>query len=229
MKSLSMKTTPVAIVAMFALLLASKSAPADGYSEQRRIEHVGAVLRSLLAMGEGRDRLEAELAKAARQRCGASNTAPRLECLIAVARQICAGQGPECHAVADVIVVNLRMVNDLIDERTRRRLIRTSADYHAALLAEAQLRYAALAAELVIEDSQASSPLGADSAAGEEALPVSPRAIANFCMRRDYRAKPPRCSQPSPTCVPSLSWQRCVAALTWFVTTPVATAPAAAP
>lgn len=197
---------------------ASSSPPRSSttYTADARTAHVARALKAMTSLGPAALRLETALSDAARKRCAArSDQPPRLPCLLDLAQKTCAATAAEyggaetCVAAADVILVNLRSAVDLLDEATRVRLVRSSADYHAAQLAALRTRYAALAAELVIEDPDASSE-----------LPASASSIDRFCAGRDHRPEPPRCNQPSPTCVPSLSWQRCTAALIWLVTTP---------
>ncbi|HET7503065.1 MAG TPA: hypothetical protein VFK02_18720, partial [Kofleriaceae bacterium] len=99
---------------------------------------------------------------------------------------------------------NLRAAATWVDEPTRFRLARGSADYHAALAAELARRYAQLAAELVLAG-------GTSAAAGDaDAL-----AIDALCVHRDRAIH--ACRPGDRTCVPSLPWSRCVAALVWFV------------
>lgn len=221
---------PAALIVSTLFALAS-FARAGGYSAEERVAYVQRALSALAELaapeaagtagtaGSARDRLETELALAARKRCGGgANQVPKLPCLLEVGAKLCQdGQDgkpaglsktPEtCAAAVDVMLVNLRSAGEFVDEATRVRLVRSATDYHAALLAELRKRYAALAAELVIEDPDATAT-----------LPASAASLDRFCARRDHRPKPPRCDQPSATCVPSLSWQRCVAALAWFVT-----------
>lgn len=209
--------------ALLALLIMSAGARAGGYAPEQRAAHVQQALTALVALGADRDRLEVALATAARQRCGATgNQVPKLPCLLEVGAQLCRGGsygGAEtCAAAVDVMLVNLRSAGDLVDEATRVRLVRGAADYHAALLVELRKRYAALAAEWILEDPEAGA-----------VAPASAPSLDRFCARRDYRPKPPRCDQLSETCVPSLSWQRCVAALAWFVTSPPLPAGAGSP
>ena len=226
-------TTALVSLVSLAALLGLRPAAAETLSAEARVAYVARALTSLHALGEARDRLETALADAARQRCGGRGSQPpRLPCLLELGQKLCRsgyGDPQACAAAADVILVNLRSAALLVDEATRVRLVRGSADYHAALLAELRARYAVLAAELVIEDpeaslaSPASSSSGATSAtSATEAAPLSAVALDRFCARRDARPQPPRCNQPSPTCIPSLSWQRCVAALAWFATSPPA-------
>jgi hypothetical protein len=135
-----------------------------------------------------------------------------VSCLIAAARTACDGapDRQRCEAAADVAVTNLRGETTLVDEATRMRLVRGSADYRAALAAELHRRYAVLAAELVVGNAGAGGmPAGAASA-GDDA-----RAIDELCARRDRVLH--ACQAGDAACVPSLPWSRCVAALVWFV------------
>ena len=211
--------------------------PSSGAAATRateaRVAALALSLRALAALGAEAPRLEAELATASRQRCGSGERPPVLPCLLLLAQEVCASRPAaaraSCVAAADVMLVNLRSANDWVDEATRVRLVRGAADYHRALLEELSARYAALAAELVLEESSLlaelalerapASPPGAPSAPARASVPtVQPAVLDRFCSRRDHRIRPPRCNAPSATCVPSLSWQRCVAALAWFVT-----------
>jgi hypothetical protein len=217
--------TALALAALALLVALGAARPplarAGGYTAEERVAYVRRALAALAALGAARDSLELELATAARQKCGGGTQTPRLACLLEQAEQLCRSPGrgdpATCAAAADVILVNLRGAGELVDEPTRVRLVRTAADYHAALLAELRRRYAALAAELVLEDPAASAE-----------PPISAAAIDRFCAGRDHRPRPPRCDAASPTCVPSLSWQRCAAALAWFALA-APTAPTAPP
>ncbi len=202
------------LIALLVAVSSGTAARAGGYSPEERVAFVQRALSALSALGDGRDRLEAALAAAARQRCGASgNQVPKLPCLLEVGAKLCGGGGygavETCSAAVDVMLVNLRSAGELVDEATRVRLVRGAADYHAALLGELRKRYAALASEWILEDPEAAA-----------SAPASAASLDRFCARRDHRHKPPRCDQPSETCVASLSWQRCVSALAWFVTSP---------
>ena len=154
--------------------------------------------------------LDRTLYEAARARCRADAGAPAASCLVDAARAACAGAADRarCEAAADVIATNLRGQTALVDDATRFRLVRGSADYRAALAAELHRRYAALAAELVLAGSAA----GLDSAAG---LGDQGRAIDELCAHRDRVLH--ACQAGDAACVPSLPWSRCVAALVWFV------------
>ncbi len=197
--------------------VAPSTSASTSYTADARTAYVARALTAMHSLGPAALRLETSLSDAARKRCATrSDQPPRLPCLLDLAQKTCAaaaaaaeyGGAETCAAAADVILVNLRSAVELLDEATRVRLVRSSTDYHAAQLTALRARYAALAAELVIEDPDASAE-----------QPASASSIDRFCAGRDYRAEPPRCKQPSPTCVPSLSWQRCAAALVWLVTT----------
>jgi hypothetical protein len=169
-----------------------------------RVEHVTRALAAVRGLGpEGRDRLDRELYVAARARCRADTVAtPAVACLIAAARAACAADADRarCEAAADVVVTNLRASKALVDEGTRLRLVRGSADYRAALAQELRRRYAMLAAELVLHGA---------SPAREAA------AIDELCAQRDREIH--ACAAGDAACIPSLPWSRCVAALVWFV------------
>jgi hypothetical protein len=118
-------------------------------------------------------------------------------CLGEVARRACGGK-PGCLAAADLVLTNEHAETDLVDEQTRMRLVRTSADYHAAILGELRGRQALLAAELAL------TPPGETAAR-----------IDRFCVERDREVH--RCAPGDRGCVPSLPYQRCAAGLVWYV------------
>ncbi|HEX3762230.1 MAG TPA: hypothetical protein VHW23_26195 [Kofleriaceae bacterium] len=175
-----------------------------------RTEHIARALAAVRGLGPaGCAELDRALYDAARTRCRADAGPPAASCLIEAARTVCAGatDHARCEAAADVIVANLRGQTALIDDATRFRLVRASADYHAALAAELHRRYAALAAELVLMGGARAEPPG--NAA------TFARAIDELCARRDRALH--ACQAGDAACVPSLPWSRCVAALVWFI------------
>jgi hypothetical protein len=190
-------------------LAAATAAITAGLAAAEPLPRVGHVAEALAAVRElgptGRDQLDRALYATARTQCHADTGTPAASCLIAAARAVCAPDAdrPRCQAAADVIVANLRAAPAWVDEATRFRLVRGSADYHAALAAELHRRYAALAAELVL-GGQAGSASGHDAAA-----------IDQLCVTRDRAIH--ACQPGDTACVPSLPWSRCVAALVWFV------------
>jgi hypothetical protein len=186
---------------------APRDAVAQRYATTARVGYVRRAIAALVELGAARDDLEQRLYQAVRASCGATSATPALMCALEAGRRSCLDQPASCRIAADVMLVNLRGSSDLLDEATRLRLVRGGGDYHRAVLAELQRRYAALAAELVLAEPDAARE-----------LPVSAAAVDRFCARRDLSPSPPRCAAPSPTCVPSLSWQRCVAAVIWFAT-----------
>ncbi|MEZ4361008.1 MAG: hypothetical protein R3B48_12565 [Kofleriaceae bacterium] len=200
-----MRARALAVLALCAL---AAGASAEDLSASARVAHLRRALQALAELGDGRLELEAELYQAARGRCGERLRAASLDCLLEVARATCAARGATCLAATDLMLVNLRGADELLDEPTRLRLLRRGGDYHRAVLEALRQRYGVLAAELALEDP---------AAAAEP--PVSAAALAQFCARRDARPEPPRCPAPSATCVPSLPWQRCVAAVAWYVST----------
>jgi hypothetical protein len=189
--------------AALVLALIAGAAPVDA-QPLPRVEHVERALAAVRALGpEGRDRLDRELYASTRTQCRADTGTPAASCVITAARAACAGDPDRgrCEAAADVVVTNLRASTAWVDEPTRIRLVRGSADYRAALAAELHRRYAALAAELVLGP--------AAGGAGDAA------AIDQLCAQRDRAIH--ACQPGDAACVPSLPWSRCVAALVWFV------------
>jgi hypothetical protein len=169
-----------------------------------RAAYVSRALAAVRGLGPaGSDDLERTLYSAARSQCHADTGTPTVTCLIDAARAACAAAADRarCEAAADVVVTNLRGQTALIDDATRIRLVRGSADYRAALAAELRRRYAVLAGELVVSGGGG----GGDDAAAIDAL----------CADRDRTLH--ACQPGDAACVPSLPWSRCVAALVWFV------------
>jgi hypothetical protein len=203
-----------AITALAGLAAAALAAPAaaDPRDATRplsidplpRAAYLARALAAVRGLGPaGCAELDRALYDAARTRCRADAGTPAASCLIAAGRAACtaATDRARCEAVADVIATNLRGQTALVDDATRFRLVRGSADYHTALAAELHRRYAALAAELV---------LAGTAAVGDDA-----RAIDELCAHRDRALH--ACQAGDAACVPSLPWSRCVAALVWFV------------
>jgi hypothetical protein len=174
------------------------------YAEPVRTAHLQRALDALRALGDaGGQALDRELHAAVRARCRPTGSRPpATSCMALAARGIC-DRRPDpagCAAAADIVLTNQHAEPDLLDEATRLRLVRTSADYHAAVLGELRARSALLAAELALAAPQA------DAAA-----------IDRFCVERDRAGS--ACDPRAALCVPSLPWQRCAAALIWFVST----------
>ncbi len=178
-------------LALLVVLTATAAAAPD------RAAYVARALTAVTQLGAGRDALDAKIYAAARTQCHADAAAPTIECLIDAARGQCAGDAA-CVAAADVIVTNLRSVDAFVDEVTRVRLLRSSADYRVALAAELRRRYAVLAAELALAG-------GSDEA----------HAIDELCTKRDAAIHV--CELGATDCIPSLPYTRCVAALVWYV------------
>jgi hypothetical protein len=139
--------------------------------------------------------LDRALYEAIRMRC---KVPAATRCMIEIAREHCAARN--CLAAADVIITNQHAERDLLDEQTRVRIVRTAADYHTGVLAELRTRYAILAAELALARP---APLAAQ--------------IDQLCATRDQIAR--RCAPDAPACLGTIAYQRCAAALVWFVST----------
>jgi hypothetical protein len=181
----------VKILAILAMMLGS--AVADP-----RVDHVARALAAVEQLGAaGRDKLDRDLHAVARAKCHADAATPTPACLVEAATALCGGDAT-CRAAADVVAANLRAETDWVDEPTRIRLVRTSTDYRAALSAELRRHHAALAAELALESTSSDAT-----------------AIDRLCRERDRIVH--ACPTEDASCVPSLPWSRCVAALVWFM------------
>ncbi|HUQ07264.1 MAG TPA: hypothetical protein VM261_32455 [Kofleriaceae bacterium] len=202
----------LAIVA--AVLLASSAlAQTDGpaiYATSERAAHLDRALATLQALGpDGARAFENEVYQAMRTRCRPSGMQPpAVACLATAADAVCAtrSDGAGCAAAADVVVTNLHAENAFVPETTRMRLVAAGADYHAGVMREMRTRLELLASELVL--AMASS--GGAKADGAR--------IDAFCAERDREVV--ACEPGAKLCVPSLPWQRCVAGLVWYVSTP---------
>jgi hypothetical protein len=100
-----------------------------------------------------------------------------------------------------VLLTNQHAEPDLIDDQTRMKLLRGSTDFHAAVLAALEAKYALLAAELALV------PQATDRAAQ----------IDGFCTTRDREVH--SCEPGEKACIPSIAYQRCAAGLAWYVVT----------
>lgn len=204
--------TALAGLAVAAAMAGAAAAPRDerplSIDPLARTAYVARALAAVRSLGPaGCAELDRALYDAARARCRADAGTPAARCLVDAGRAACAGAADRarCEAAADVIATNLRGQTALVDDATRFRLVRGSADYRTALAAELHRRYAVLAAELVLTGAT-----GSPSAPGDDA-----RAIDELCAHRDRALH--ACQAQDAACVPSLPWSRCVAALVWFV------------
>jgi len=182
------------------LCLLATSATAGPFARDTRIAHLDRALAALRGLG-GAAAFERELHEATRKNCHA--TEPTTACARTQARAICAAKpdAAGCIAAADIVLTNQHAANALVDEQTRVKLVRSSTDYHGALLHELHAIYALLAAEFALAVPGSDSDLAAR--------------IDQFCRERDREVH--RCAPGARACVPSLPWQRCAAALVWYV------------
>ena len=162
------------------------------YARPSRLTYVGRALEAVRGLGaERREALADELQLGARRRCRSGLVTPPVACLLDLAETACAAEPPErrrdCHLVADVILANQVSEDELVDEATRTRLVQQGGDYRAALRAELRLRQAALAAELALAEPGPEGNL--------------PERIDRFCASHDR----------------PLAWQRCAAAIVWYI------------
>jgi hypothetical protein len=195
---------------VLALCATATAAPDRGAYVSRAV----AALRAMTP--QARTALDRELYETARTACHADAQPPTAACLIDVARKRCGGDA-SCAAAADVIVANMLSVDDFIDPVTRIRLVRGSADFHAALAAELRTRYGVLAAELVLAGDAASGSAASGGAASGGAASGGNDGIAIDALCRERDRAVHACEPGDATCVRSLPWSRCVAALAWYV------------
>jgi hypothetical protein len=195
-----------AAVVLASSAFAQPDAPAP-YVREDRVAHIDAALAAFATLGpDGTRALEAAIYQDIRTRCKPSGTeAPIVGCLEAFASAACAARFDltGCSAAADVIVTNLHAENALVPDTTRMRLVAAGADYHGAMLREMRSRQALLASELALATPGA-------AATGAR--------IDRFCAERDRDGV--TCEPGAKLCVGSLPWQRCVAGLVWYVSTP---------
>ena len=222
-------------MALLIVVLAARSASADEprtshitSADDARTSYIASALDAVRSLGAQRAQLETDLYQACRQAGGCSDAIVEARC----------HRDAACTAAADIIVTNLRAANSWVDQNTRAQLVRSSTDYHAALLGELRKRYAALAAELVIGAATSNGvaashasldvPGGAATPNGGAVSHKSPAvmggaaaaqgiaaSIDRLCATRDREVH--ACTPGDVACVPSIPWTRCVAALVWFV------------
>ena len=179
--------------ALLALLLTARPAAA-GHGRPDRLAYLSRAVDAVRRLGgEGRGALADAMQTGARRRCRADRGDPSIACLIDLARAHCESQPPParatCHLAADVVVTNLLSESELVDQATRVRFVTRGGDYRAAMRAELRVRYAALAADFALAEPGRDGDL--------------PARIDRFCARPDRE----------------LAWQRCAAALVWYIGT----------
>jgi hypothetical protein len=171
-------------------LLTPGPAAAD-HGRPDRVSYLSRAVDAVRRLGdEGRGALADAMQTGARRRCRADRGDPSIACLIDLARAHCESQPSAraaCHLAADVVVTNLLSESELVDQATRVRLVNRGGDYRAAMRAELRVRYAALAADFALAEPGPDSDL--------------PARIDRFCARPDRQ----------------LAWQRCAAALVWYI------------
>lgn len=180
-----------AVVAIGALASAQPAGAPSPYAHDERVAYIQAALDAVGGLASRRDDLERALYQGAREQCRAALATPTIACTIDVATAACASYADAvpCRVAADVILTNQRAESEWVDEPTRMQLIGAGTDYHAAVLAELDVRFGALAAELALAEPTAVTATG-----------LAAR-IDRFCATRDRGP----------------DWQRCVAALVWYV------------
>lgn len=179
------------------LIAALAPAPAgadSGYGEKARIAYLGAQLEAIRATGAADlATLADEIYQGGRSKCQTASTRLRIACLIELGREVCALRpGTRCMLIADVIVTNLLGENQFVDREARFEIMSAADDFRPALVHELRARYAALVTEMVVSRELAAAP---DLNAG----------IDRFCIAYGHARE--------------LPWQRCVAAIIWYVGT----------
>ena len=170
---------PVAL----AFVMTAHAGPAPTpYARDARVAYLSRAIEAVRGLGAaGRRQLQDALYTGARGRCRAALGPPAVACTLEVARAACADRAP-CHLAADVILTNQRAETEVVDEPTRMRLVASATDYHTALLAELDARYAAIAAALALAEP---TPITAASL---------PARIDRFCARAGGAPDYPRCA-----------------------------------
>jgi len=177
-----------AAIAGATIVGAASGGGAAAGGRDERVAYIAGALDAVRGLGgDGRATLEDTLYTGARTRCRGAHGPPAPACLLELARETCGDRGAACHLAADVVLVAITSEQDIVDEQTRLRLVATSPDYRAAMKQELHARRALLAAEFVLA-----------APGGDDALP---RRIDAFCARRERDP----------------AWQRCVAALVWYI------------
>jgi hypothetical protein len=176
------------------LAAASVGSAAPDYSEGGRAATITAALAAIRGAGAGGViALEDAIGAAARDRCGST---PSVPCLIEAATATCAAGDPaksnnkDCLRIADVIVTNRAAETERVSVGERYQLMGSADGYRVAIRRVLRRHYARLAAELAVAPER-----GGDLGAS----------IDRFCARRAR--------------VTALAWQRCVAALVYYVGT----------
>ncbi|HUH00756.1 MAG TPA: hypothetical protein VML75_02100 [Kofleriaceae bacterium] len=143
------------MLALIALLAGSAHAEPTSYGREPRVAYLERALGVLEAMAPSEvTALEDALQAGARNQCKASYGQPPVSCLVQVARTYCearpVAERAACHLVADLALTNQLGESELVDERTRIKLMNASGGFRAAMRAELRARYAGLTAEMTL-------------------------------------------------------------------------------
>jgi hypothetical protein len=203
------------VARVFVVLVGVASVTSAGpYASDARRAHLARAIDAIRALGgDGRRAFERELHEATRVRCRPTAHPATTTCAIEVARTTCAGKPDPagCLAAADLVLTHQHAEHDLVDERTRVRLVRSSSDYHAAILDELRAQFALLAAELALAMPDPGGAPGDPVTAASQLAAL----VDRFCVERDREVH--RCAPGAKGCVPGLPWQRCAAGLVWYI------------
>ncbi len=172
-----------------ALALGSTSLAAAGYDESTRITLIESAFHELERSPDQARDLREEIRSQTRIRCQGKNKTLVVRCAVEVGRQQCEGKGSACLALADVILTNGFGEDSFVTDAERYAILNRAENFRAELDKFLVGRYAELATELALENAH-------DQGA---------TMIDKFCLKVAKRNR--------------LPWQRCVAALVWFIGT----------
>jgi len=166
-----------------------------GYGRRNRVRYIESVLTAVREsdMGTLRD-VRSYLHVIDRNRCRSSFLDLRTNCLLEAAQVYCRQRGKQsqrCRLLADVIVANALGEGSFIGTQTKYSIMSSHHDYREALRKALWRRYGVLAAEMFLSATNVQDRLA-------ESVDV-------FCLHVARQR--------------GLSWQSCVAALTWFIAT----------
>lgn len=187
-----------AVVAAIAVQVGAMRAD-DGslYVRDARVAYIGGALAAIDRLGPaGLDARYREVLQGSRSVCRADFAEPTLSCMLGMAQDQCAAlpadQRADCQVMSDVIVTNMLGEKEFISDAERLGLMNEGDNFRNALLVMLRDRYAPLVTGLALSPGFHS---------GEGLAP----AIDEFC--EVY------------TSTRYLVWQRCVAAILWYIGT----------
>lgn len=177
------------VAIIFALALTTPARAGGEYARDRRVAYLDRALSALRALGAGgRDALEEELHAGARRRCRADRRPPSIPCLLELADATCGARPAEARAPCH-LAADVVLTNQLSENELVDEATRGRL---AAGSYRAGMRAALAARRRALAADMVLSPAGR----GEDV----PARIDRFCASGG-----------------DLTWQRCAAALLWYV------------